>query len=196
MDANEISALLGRPLTTVETTNFDLYLKIANESLEQLICTAYCDDSDPKTYTARAGYTTQFTDIFTDVDEVTIDGTTIDESDYSLRQWNRANASWYNSIVFNRKLVKGEEISVSASWGFDKLPSDLKLVIAGLFDLITKKNKADGSVQSKQVEDFRITFNADVDLDTEFYTKYHKILSKYSLCDIGNVQSGVIDCGC
>lgn len=34
----QVSALLGRSLTTVEDTNFNLYLKIAVERLEDLLC--------------------------------------------------------------------------------------------------------------------------------------------------------------
>lgn len=34
----QVEALLGRPLSTVEDTNFNLYLKIASERLEDLLC--------------------------------------------------------------------------------------------------------------------------------------------------------------
>ena len=68
------------------------------------------------------------------------------------------------------------------------------MVLANLFDLITKRNKFDGTIASKRVEDFQINFNTDSDLDDEFYNKYSKILSKYSLCDIPNIQSGAITC--
>jgi hypothetical protein len=196
MKAAQLSALLGRPLTSVETDNLTLYVKIATETLEDMLCTSLCDQDDPKLYDVREGYSTVFTDIFTDIDEVKIDGDVIASSDYSVRQWDKRNARWYNSIVFDRRLTsRDKEVEVSASWGFSPMPSDLQAVLAGLFDLITKKNKLDPSVQSKQVEDFRVTLRADVDLDVEFYKKYGTTLRKYSMCDIGQIRHGKVHRG-
>ena len=71
---------------------------------------------------------------------------------------------------------------------------DLQAVLAGLFALISKKNKYDGTLSSKQVEDFRVSFNTDVDLDEAFYDTYSKTISKYSICDIGDIQHGRVWC--
>jgi len=191
MDETKMSALLGRPLTTVETTNFKLYLDIARETLQSLICTALCDQDDPKVYDLREGYSTVFTDIFTELDEVKMDGVVVDSSKYSVRQWNKRSASWYNSIVFADRFTECDnEVEVSAVWGFEKMPSDLQLVLAGLFDLITRKNKFDPAIQSKRVEDFQITLRSGVDMDAEFQSMYGSTLAKYSICDIPNVQHG------
>lgn len=191
MDQAKISALLGRPLTSIESSNFDLYIKLARESLEEMLCTALCDSEDPKFYDSRSGYSTLFTDIFTEIDEVKIDGTVIESSEYSPRQWDRRSGKWFNSIVFDDKL-RGKEVEVSATWGFSPMPVDLQSVLAGLFDLITKKNKFDGTIQSKQVEDFRITFNTGADLSQEFADKYRSVIQKYSQCSIGNIQHGKV----
>lgn len=187
-----IAALLGRTLTPIETTNFKTYLNIARESLDQLLCTSLCDESDPRAYEAREGYSTVFTDIFTDVDEVKLNGTVT--TDYSVRQWDRRNANWYNSIVFEHRLCEDDEIEVSASWGFTKMPSDLQLVLAQLFGLITKNNKFDPTISSKQVEDFRVTVNTDVDLDDEFYKTYGRTIQKYSLCNKMGIIQGKTKC--
>lgn len=195
MTKEQVSALLGRPLTTVETNNFDLYFKIARSSLETMTCTSICNETDPKTYKPREGYKTLFTDVFTDVDEITLNGDVVDEDDYTLAQWDNLNGSWYNSLIFTNKFKKGDVVTVSASWGFEKMPSDLQLILAQLFSLISKKNKLNGAVSSKQVEDFRITFNPDVDLNEEFKRDYGYILRKYSMCDIGYLRSGK-RCGC
>lgn len=192
MDASKLAALLGRPLTPIETTNKDLYLKIARESLDDLLCTNLCDSSDPRIFDAREGYTTVYTDIFTELTEVKVNDSVIDAEKYSPRQWDKRSGSWYNSIVFTYKLCKGDEVEVSADWGFDTMPSDLQSVLAGLFGLVTKKNKFDGSVTSKQVEDFRISFDTDANLDAEFYATHNKTISKYSVCDIGYVRHGKI----
>jgi hypothetical protein len=193
MDETRMAALLGRPLTSIETANYSLYLKIAKESLDELLCMTLCDDGESKTYDVREGYKTLFTDIFTDVEEVKKDGTVIDPSKYSVRQWDKRNGSWYNSIVFETMFTGcDEEVEVTADWGFNGYPVDLQAVLAGLFGLITKKNTTDSSIASKQVEDFRISFRADTDLDDEFDTKYAKIINKYSICNIPNVQHGEV----
>lgn len=191
MTETKMSALLDRPLTPTESTNFGLYLTIARESLEGMLCTVLCDAEDPKVYEAREGYRTVFTDIFTDIDEVKVDGEVIDPSKYSPRQWDRRNASWYNSIVFDDKL-DSEEVEVSATWGFDKMPTDLQYLLAGLFGLVTKRHMSDSSIQSKQVEDFRITFNTDADISQEFADKYRGVIQKYSLCDVGYIRHGKV----
>lgn len=43
----QTEALIGRSLTTVESTNFDLYLKIAIARLEDLLCTTLTSPLDP-----------------------------------------------------------------------------------------------------------------------------------------------------
>lgn len=199
MDKQELSALLGRPLTTIEDTNFDLYLNIATESLESFICTSLDEVTETRIFDLREGYSTAFVDIFWNVTEVKIDGVVKAESDYSVRQWNKRTGSWYNSLVFDTRFGECDnEIEVTADWGFEpnssasSIPYDLQSVLAGLFAQITKKNKFDGSIASKQVEDFRISFKTDVDLDDEFYTLYAKTISKYSLCDIPYVLHGRI----
>jgi hypothetical protein len=196
MSQEELEALLGRPLTPIESSNLDLYLDIATETLEDLLCSPLSPVNETRVFDTRKGYSTVFIDIFHEVTEVKIDDETVDS--YSVRQWNKRDAPWYNSLVFEDKFWKNGEIEVTADWGFEggsgddsDLPADLQSLLAGLFALISKKNKSDASVSSKQVEDFRISFN-QVNLDTEFYDKYRRTISKYGLCDIGNVQHGRI----
>jgi hypothetical protein len=203
MDKEEISALLGRPLTTVEDTNFNLYINIANENLQNLICTPFEEITETRLFGTRHDYKTAFVDIFSEVTEVKLDDTVT--TDYQIRQWDNLNGNWFNSLVFEDYL-KGKKLEVTASWGFppasdaSSLPLDLQQVLAGLFGLISKKNKYDGSIQSKQVEDFRITLR-DVDLDDEFYKSYGTTISKYSLCNIPDFKQGKVcqcseDCKC
>lgn len=199
MSEEEISALLGRPLTTVETTNFDEYLNIANENLESLICTPFEEAEGTRVFDTRDDYKTAFIDIFWQVSEVKLDGTVVDEADYSVRQWDKRSGSWYNSLVFEDYLER-KVLEVTADWGFtpasdaSSLPLDLQQVLAGLFGLISKKNKFDGSIQSKQVEDFRITLR-DIDLDEDFNRLYGSTISKYSLCNIPDFKQGEV-CQC
>lgn len=191
MTQTELVALLGRPLTANEVTNLTLYIDISKQTLEQMTCLDLSNCDDERIYDARHGYTTVFTDLFTDVTEVKINDTIVDESAYSVRQWNRRRGSWYNSIVFGYAFSSSDEVTVSANWiCATKLPNDLKALMAGLFDLITKKNKYDATIQSKQVEDFRITMRAEADLDADFQTKYGTTLRNYSQCSVANIQHG------
>lgn len=191
MDKEQMSALLGRPLTPVEDANYKTYLKIARESLDSLLCMRLCDDEETRYYDVREGYSTVFTDVFTEVEEVKLDGKVVSSDNYSVRQWDRRNGSWYNAIVFDcRFSERDKEVEVTADWGFYSMPADLQAVLAGLFSQVTKKNTYDGTIASKQVEDYRISFRADADLDTDFMQKYGATLAKYSICKVGYVKHG------
>lgn len=198
MDATKLAALLGRPLTANETANVNLYLDIAWQALEELICTPIAPVTETRTFNVREGYSTAFLDIFRAISQVKVDGTVIDPSKYSKRQWDKRTATWFNSIVLSDKFTEVDtEIEVTGDWGFVttptySVPSDLQLLIAGLFDLITKKNNYNPSVKSKQVEDFRITFADDLDLDSEFSKQYVSTIAKYSLCNIGYMRHGEV----
>ncbi len=195
MDQSTLEALLGRPLTSIEVTNLDLYIELATEYTQDLLCITLADVTETRIFDTRKGYSTAYLDIFRSISEVKINDSVV--SDYSIRQWDKRTASWYNSIISDSKFNSDDEVEVTAVWGFaetsgadSNLPLDLQALLAGMFGLISKKNKSDGSVSSKQTEDFRITFNNDNDLDDDFYTKYRSTISKYSLCNMPNVQHG------
>lgn len=200
MTQAQLEALLGRPLTSIEATNLDLYLDIANTTLESLLCTSIEPATETRTFNTRKGYRTAFVDIFTEVTEVKVNGEALDASEYSIRQWDKRNGTWYNSIVLERRVANTcTEIEVTGDWGFkpgdddvSTIPSDLQSALAGLFALVTKKNKLNSAVKSKQVEDFRITFAENVSFDDEFRTQYGSIIDKYSLCNIGYVRHGEV----
>lgn len=195
MNEAKVAALLGRTLTPIETSNFKTYLKIARESLDELLCTNLCDNTQDRIFVARDGYSTVFTDIFTEIADdgfVKLNGDTV--TDYTVMQWDRRNGNWYNSIVFDKRLCDDDEVEVSASWGFSQMPSDLQLILAQLFGLIGKKNKYDSTVTEKRVEDFMIKLNTDADLDDEFFKLYASTISKYSLCGIPYVKQGKTRC--
>lgn len=183
--------LLGRPLTSIEETSYSKYLKIATQELEELLCITLCDGDDSRVYEASDGYRTVFADIFTEVTEVKVDGDVVDVEDYSVRQWDKRNARWYNSLVFENKFSKNSEVEISASWGFDSIPSDLKALLAGMFSLVTKKNSA-SLVQSKQVEDFRVTFRTDTTDLEQLLSSYQSTVKKYGMCDIRTIRSGEV----
>ena len=188
MDQAQIAKLLGRPLTSIEAENFELYLDIAKKSLEDYLCFDLCDTEPTRIFDARNGYSTVFMPPFTEIEEVKRNGDVV--ADYSVRQWDKRTGSWFNSIVFDNELCGDDEIEVTADWGFSSIPNDLQLVIARSFSLITKQNTFDTTIKSKRVEDFQITIDNTVDLDDAFYTTNKTTLNKYSLCAVGNIQHG------
>lgn len=69
-------------------------------TIEQLTCLYLkAEDSATRTFDVRENYSTVFTDIFKSVTEVKLDGKVLTTDDYSLRQWDRRQADWYNSLV-------------------------------------------------------------------------------------------------
>jgi hypothetical protein len=193
MDKSVMAALLGRSLTTIEDDNYPMYLEIATENLEDLLCITLNEVEEARTFDTRAGYSTAYLDIFQSVTEVKVNEVEKDSDDYSLRQWDKRTGSWYNSLVLGSKFLSDDEIEVTATWGFDIVPNDLNLLLARMFALISTKNKFDGTVTKKQVEDFRIEFDLDADLDDQFYAENRKTIAKYGLCNMPNVQHGALN---
>lgn len=187
----QLEALLGRPLTSVEVTNIELYLEIAEERLEQLICSRVNQVAEERIYDSRPGYSTVFTELFTEVVSVEVDGKPLDTSEYSIRQWDSRNGYWFNSIVFKHKSHRESEVTVDALWGFNSttMPTDLQYLFAKLFALVSSMNKGNGNVKSKKVEDFSISFN-DNSVYDQFLIDNSSTIRKYSVCDVGYVRNG------
>lgn len=193
MTKEEISALLGRPLTSIENTNFDTYLEIAKENLEELLCISLdvnpdgSGDAEESTqkFDVREGYSTVFTGIFTELTEVKLDGNVT--TDYYPAFWDKRSNPYYNSIVLN---APGKTVEITGYWGFDEVPKDLQLLWAQAFANVSKKYVAGGgNVKSKQVEDFRISYG-DLTDDEAFVSANQRTIKKYSLCNIGYVLHG------
>lgn len=182
MKKTTVVALLGRPLTSIEDTNFETYLKIARERLEDLTCLNLTDETDDRTYDVREGYTTVFTDPFTAINSVKINGNAV--SDYTPMQWDRRNASWYNSIVLQ---TSDCEVTINADWGL--CSPELQLLTARLFGLLNTEKSGNGNIKSKKVEDFSVTYN-DNTAYQQFLLDNQALINKFSLCNIGNIQHG------
>lgn len=187
MNKTKMVALLGRPLTDVEDTNFSLYLNIARERLEDITCLNLTEDTDDRVYDVRNGYSTVFTDLFTQVNSVEVNGSELTETDYSVRQWDKRNARWYNSIVLEN-CVDGE-VTINADWGI--CSPELQFLLAKLFSLVGDMNNSEGNVKSKKVEDFSITFNEN-SVYQQFLIDNEATISKFSICAITDVQHGEV----
>lgn len=189
MKQDQVSKLLGRPLTEQESSNFDLYLKIATEQVEDLLCYTLCCDDESKIYDSREGYQTVFTAPFQNIDKVLLDGTEVEASDYKVKQNDSYSGSWFNSIMFNRKL-NGELVEVTADWGFgSKLPFDLQQLLAGMFGQHSKAQVARRDIATKRTEDFTIGYR-DVSEMKTFIADNDSVISKYSLCNQGQISHG------
>lgn len=190
MEQTKLEALLGRTLTAREVTNKTLYLNIAKQNLQDMLCLQLdCGNSfEPRTFKAREGYSTVFLGTFTDVGEVKVDGEVV--TDYHSAFFDNRNSKFYNSIVFDNRFRKEATIEITASWGFESLPNDLAQLWAQMF-AITSKKYSTGSVKSKQVEDFRITYGDATD-EQVFADQNALTISKYSLCNVGYVLHGSV----
>lgn len=188
MDQTKLEALLGRTLTAREITNLKLYLNIAKQNLQDLLCINLdCGNSiTAKTFSAREGYSTVFLDTFTEVEEVKVDGEVV--TNYHLAFFDNRNSSFYNAIVFGTAFRSEKTIEITASWGFETIPNDLSQLWAQMF-AITSKKYSTGSVKSKRVEDFYITYG-DLTDEQVFADQNALTISKYSLCNVGYVLHG------
>lgn len=186
LNKEQTAALLGRPLTPSEDANFTTYLDNAIETLEFLLCSSLRCETTTRVFDIREGYSTVYTDFFNDVDSVKIDDA---EVAYSPRQWDNRNASWYNSIVLDCK-TSAKEVSIEATWGFTKLPSDLALLLARVFAM-NGESGGSGNVLKKKIEDFEIWLSEDKTEFQGFLDDNATTLNKYSLCKTkSDVQNG------
>lgn len=184
-----VTKLLGRSLTTAENQNFSLYLDIATAHLSGLLCMDITCQSGKRKYSVRGGYRTIFTAPFTGDATVYIDDVAQATNTYQQKQLDNWNGSWYNSIVFNNKLTSNiETIEVEADWGFNRLPSDLSLLLADLFADVSGNQSIDERVQSKQIEDFRVTYK-DISNLQAIEQKHSNVIAKYSICN-GAIRHG------
>lgn len=187
MTQDKISALLGRPLSSVETTNFTTYLELAQSRVSDLLCFDICQKVEARRFSARQGYKTLNVPIFTEIDYVKLDDS--ETTSYEVRQNSNLSGDWYNSLVFDNPLTD-QVVEIKADWGFSQMPVDVQMLVAQLFGMITDSLE-DDLVQSKQVEDFRLTLK-DKTKTEAFATKYAATIAKYSACVNGNIQSGYV----
>lgn len=185
---DQIAKLLNRSLTTAEDTYFSLYLEIATQRLEELLCMSLSTTTGNRTYESRYGYRTVYVDPLTTVTTVTVDGNTVSASDYVLKQNDKFSGSWYNIIEFDRK-QSGKLVVVDATWGFGTVPADLQLLLAKLFAQGSTEQTTDNLVKSKKIEDFTVTFK-DTPTYDEFVLANAAIIDKYSQCDQGYIRHG------
>lgn len=188
---SEVEAYLGRSLTSTESTNFNNNLDTAQEILESMLCIDLTvrgknDIATTREFDARDGYSTVFTGIFQTPTAVSINGKP--SMNYTPKFWDSRNTSYHNSIVFNSPLGHNATVAVEALWGYETLPNDLGRLLSQMIGIVGSKGTT-RRVKSKQVEDFRITYDDTPEME-KFIADNEVTINKYGMCYIGEFRSG------
>lgn len=191
MKKEQLVALLGRPLSNREDSNYEQYMEEATSYIESLLCMPLRFDDETHIFNGRDGYSTLYTGIHTDVIGVRVDGEIISPEKYHSAFFDNRNSRVFNSIIFSKKLRARDVIEVDAVWGFECYPADIKSLIAKAFLLVSQPLKAASNVKSKKVEDFSITYS-DSTKEEQFEIENSKVISKYSLCNLGYIRHGEV----
>lgn len=191
MTQDKIAALLGRPLSSAEQSNFSTLLELAQSRVSDMFCVDICQKVETRRFPVRLGYKTLNVPIFTEIDSVTLDGVTV--TDFEVRQNSKTYGDWYNSIVFTKPffqktVLTQPVVEIKADWGFATIPADVQLLIAEVFGILTDPLESD-LIKLKQVEDFRLTLN-DKTKQQAFAERYAGIIAKYSGCVTSSIESG------
>lgn len=187
MKQEKLEAYLGRSLSATETTNIKTYLNIAREQLDSILC-YFGGDEDTREYDPRIGYRSLFTEPFTEVREVTVDGEA--STAYTVKQWNSRRGDWFNVIEFDDPM-EDKDITVNAEWGFGNcMPTDLEFLLAQLFNFVANGSKVDGRVQSKRLDrSFSVTYRDKTGFQ-QLLDDHAATILKYSLCNVGEIRHG------
>lgn len=148
--------------------------------LEELTCTYLKAETAERVFESRDGFSTVFTDPFSEITSVIVDG---EEVEYSKMFWNRKNSDVFNSVVLDHK-IGNKEVTINATW---VIPADLQALADSLATLIGSNKTS--TVKSKKIEDFSVTYS-DSTLIEQFALDNQAVLSRYSLCSVSNVRNG------
>ena len=180
LDKTTLEKLLGRSLTSSEDSNFEQYINYTISTLENLLCwSPVCADATAS-YQARDGYRTLWTDPFTSITDVKVDGKTV--TDYKLAFNGNLNYPFYNSVVFPNPL-NGQTVEITGTWGFEDLPADLGSLVAEIFKMYGRQSMGNqsGNITNKRVEDFSISYSDKSEMEV-LVNDNASIVSKYSNC--------------
>jgi hypothetical protein len=185
----QLEQLLGRTLTVTEQVNLDLYLEIARQRLENILCFSLdVVDSSPgespaeeeRLYDSRNGYRTLYVDPYVSISEVLVDDEAV--TDYK---------SGPRTIVFSSPMDDEAEVKITAQWGFTELPAVLSLLLARMFALVSKEQKSQAGVRSKSIEGFSVTYDGSTGYQ-QFLLDNKSLIYQYRQCaeslDHGSVR--------
>lgn len=192
----DMAKLLGRPLTSNESTNFALYLEISKEHLETLLGLKLDGDAAAeRAYPARDGFQSLVVDPFSVKDslEVKLDDEVV--TDFVVRQNDDYNASgWFNTIEFVKPMCRGL-YKVKATWGYGTtLPAGIKTLWAGLFGVIGSGQAINTDVEEQKKSEttlsHSVTYDTSKPAADRFAAANAMLIAKYSQKNQINFTSG------
>lgn len=188
----QVEGWLGRSLTDTENAGFDKYLALAVDKFEQLTCSTLKRITETRIFDSRDGMRSLFVGLFTTLSEVKVDGVIV--TNFSPAQGDkRGSLTWYNAVLSDNKMVAGQNIAITANWGFETLPDDVAMTLAQLFALVSSDSE-EYRIKSKKIEDFSISYADTETAFNAFISDFGGILNKYSVCGVGEVRHGRVSC--
>lgn len=183
----DMPKLLGRSLTSLEDSNYTLYLDSAARRLDTLLCMDTSSDETTRTYKSRIGYSEIKIEPFTVLSEVLVDGEAV--TDYEIKRGDSYNSSWCNTIEFAGRFDEEVTVTVTGTWGFGNCPSDLQFLVAKLFNLVTTERGVSGQIKSRSIEDVSVTYDSSVSPLASLTMEYGEVIAHYSACS-SYIRSG------
>lgn len=195
LDKDTLEKLLGRSLTSSEASNLQQYINYIETTLTNLLCWSPLKGASVASYEARDGFRTLWTDPFTSITDVKVDGSAV--TDYKLAFNGNFNYPFYNSVVFPHPLG-GQTVEITGTWGFEELPADLGSLVTEIFKMYGRisNNNASGRLTNKKVEDTSFTYSDNVSEMDALSSNNSSVISKYSNCQsAGEISNGGVG-GC
>lgn len=195
LDKSTIEKLLGRTLTSHEDSYKEQYINRTSATLENLLCWSPVmgGELEDAVYRSRNGYRTLWVDPFTEISTVKVDGVTV--TDYTPAFNGKYTFPFFNSLEFD-KVLTGQKVEVSATFGLEELPADLGELISEIFKMHSRvsANTLAGNVTEKRIEDFSVKYGTQTEYEA-LKGAHSAVIAKYSICGVGEVQHGEVDSG-
>lgn len=187
----QVSKLLGRPLTAKEDAAFNEYMRVAIQQLSGIL--GYSLDLsksgwDERTFQVSEGYRSLIVDPFTEVDSVSINDKA---AKYTVPS---SNKPFSIEVVLDEYYKGGTSVTIMAHWGYDCYPSGVMLLLANLFDTVANGTSSAGTsnVKSEEVLSHRVTYETGVTVFDQFAKDNANLIELYRLPYSGLVDAGRI----
>lgn len=184
---DNIATLLGRPLSSSETSNFDDLLSSAKSTIESVLGASL--DSEEKTlvYRIRIGYKQQFICPFSSLTSAKLDGLPVDAVPLNYDDYN---AQWFNSILLD-SVPKHGMLQVTAKYGYgDELPLDIQKLVATMFAITSESVDVNnsGAITSESILNHSVNYAAaSSDGIARFILNNSSIIDRYKSFDVETV---------
>lgn len=188
----DVEAILGRSLTNAEKSTLTTTTEQALQDAQDLLGIDWKTLGE-RTYFGSEGYRTLFTDPYSILTSVTVNGATITDYRTAFDDW--LNTPSFNSIIFAYPLEDNDEVVVAAEWGFgSELPYDIKRLAVALWQNGTapQTNPTSQKVKSKSNLDFSVTYDTSKTALETILVDYGNVIEKYSMRIRGDIGHGRI----